>query len=71
MPVRESARVGRNVEETLPRRCAVVVVAKIKTIGSTQPMDHPRLEVGDEELLVPAVISDVAEAGARIGARVE
>src|SRR5262245_64321143 len=44
------------------------VVVRAESLAlETDAMNHPGLEVGDQQLLVPAVIGDVAERGAGIG----
>ncbi len=39
----------------------MIVEAEIGAVGGADAVDHPGLEVGDEQLLVGAVIGDIAE----------
>ncbi|MCZ7659256.1 MAG: hypothetical protein M5U07_16010 [Xanthobacteraceae bacterium] len=49
----------------------MIVAAKLGTVGEAQPMDHAGLQVGDEQLPVPAIDRDVAERRAGIGPTAE
>jgi len=49
----------------------VIVVTEIGAVGGLQAVDHAGLEVGNVELPVPAVVSDIAERGPAVGSAVE
>ena len=55
-----------HVDEARPALDAVIVEAEIGAVGRADAVDHPGLEIRDEQLLVDAVIGDVAERGAGI-----
>src|SRR5207253_3254695 len=53
------------IDEIGPALRSVVVATKVLAVDA-DPVDHPGLEIGDEKLLVPAVVGDVAERRAGI-----
>ncbi len=64
-------RTGQRIGESRAAGDAVIVAAEIGTVGKRQTVDHAGLEIGDEELMVPAVEGDVAEGGAGVRSAVE
>lgn len=61
---------GLRVHESRAALGAVIEAAQVAAV-ETDPVDHAGLEVGDQELFVPAVVSDVAERGAGVRAAVQ
>ena len=57
--------VGLRIDEARAALRAVIEAAEVAAIEA-DAVDHAGLEVGDQELLVPAVIGDVAERGAGV-----
>src|SRR3954451_18420035 len=50
---------------------AMVPAAEIAPRLAVEPVDHSGLEIGDEELLVPGVVGDVAEGRTAVRAPIE
>lgn len=64
---RETSRLfAFNIEEAGAALRAMVPDAEVGAVGGAQPVDHAGFQIGDEELLVPTVIGDVAEGGAGV-----
>src|SRR5205823_9219662 len=53
------------IDEIGPALCAVIVAADILAL-EIDPMDHTGLQIGDQKLLVPAIVGNIAERCAGI-----
>ena len=62
---------GVRVQEVGAALHAVIVEAEIRAVAGADAMDHAGLHVRHEQLLVPAVVRDVAQGGAGVRPAVE
>src|SRR5690606_25307290 len=57
----------RYVEKAGAGFASVIEKAEIRAVRGTDAVNHPRLEIGDEELVMVRIKGDVAERGAGVG----